>query len=363
VEKTKAMVFNSVYPCQEFVFKGDVIERVQTFKYLGILLETTSNLDNAVEHLTAASRCSLFALNCHCAELRIMDVKLRCNLFNTLIHSIANYACEVWVDSKKIEAIEVVYQGFLKSLFRVRKTTSTSIVLAEFGKFPFEHFAWGQVLLYYNRVSTIIKDRILGKAWEAQLIMLAVGKKCWAGSVKKWLLKNKPEEVAGSLLPIPSSLETAPPGFPHTMLNVKRVKHNMRLAFIEKLFTNRKIGTVVQTRYLRFKVMSYESESYMCDISCVQLRKALARFRCDNSQFEVVLGAWKGLPYVERLCQGYNLGKVEDEKHLLLVCPSTQKVKERFCLTLPLTHTSTFAELMQTMNTIALAKFVTCLLY
>jgi hypothetical protein len=119
VENTKAMVFNSVDPCQKFVFKGDAIERVQTFKYLGILLETTLNLDNAVEHITVASRCSLFALNRRCAELHIMDVKLRYNLFNTLVHSIASYACEVWVDSKKIEAIEVVYQRFFKSLLGV----------------------------------------------------------------------------------------------------------------------------------------------------------------------------------------------------------------------------------------------------
>jgi hypothetical protein len=60
-----------------------------------------------------------------------------------------------------------------------------------------------------------------------------------------------------------------PPGFPHTMLNVKRVKENMRLAFIEKLFTNREIRTSVQTRYLCFKGMSYESEGYLCDIKCV----------------------------------------------------------------------------------------------
>jgi len=52
----------------------------------------------------------------------------------------------------------------------------------------------------------------------------------------------------------------------------------MRLAFIEKFFTNRKIGTSVETRYLCFKGMSYESERYLCDINCVQLRKALARF-------------------------------------------------------------------------------------
>jgi hypothetical protein len=363
VEKTKAMVFNSVDPCQEFVFKGDAIESVQTFKYLGILLETTPNLDSAMEHLSAASRHSLFALNRHCAELCIMDVKLHCDLFNTLVHSTTSYACEIWVDSRKIEAIEVVYRGFLKSLLGVRKTTNTSIILVEFGKFPFEHFAWGQALLYYNRVSTITKNRILGKAWEAQLIMLGAGKKCWVGSVKKWLFKNQPQEMAGYLLPIQLSLETTPLGFPHTMLSVKKVNHNMRLVFMEKLFTNCEIGTNVLTRYLHFKGMSYESESYLCDISCVQLWKALARFRCGNSQLEVMLGAWKGLPYVERLCRGYDLGKVEDEEHLFLVCPSTQKVRERFCLALTFIHISTLVELMQTTNTVARTKFVACSQY
>jgi len=111
------------------VFEGDVIERVQTFKYLRILFETTLNLDSAVEHLAALSRHLLFALNRRCAELRIMDVKLRCDLFNTLVCSTISYACEVWVDSKKIKAIEVVYGGFLRSLVGVRKTTNTSIVL------------------------------------------------------------------------------------------------------------------------------------------------------------------------------------------------------------------------------------------
>jgi hypothetical protein len=78
------MVFNFVDPCQKFMFKGDVIECVQTFKYLRILFETTLNLDNTVEHLAVASRRLLFALNHRYVKLRIMDVKLRCDLFNTL---------------------------------------------------------------------------------------------------------------------------------------------------------------------------------------------------------------------------------------------------------------------------------------
>ncbi len=88
---------------------------------MGILFETTSNLDNAVEHLPIVSRRSLFALNRRYAELHIMDIKLRYDLFNTLVCSISSYACEVWVDSKKIEVIEMVYRGFLKSLLRCEK--------------------------------------------------------------------------------------------------------------------------------------------------------------------------------------------------------------------------------------------------
>jgi hypothetical protein len=63
-------------------------------------------------------------------------------------------------------------------------------------------------------------------------------------------------------------------------------------------------------------------------------------------QLEVMLGTWKGVPYTKRLCRGCDLGKVEDEEHLLLVYPNTQKVREHFCSALPFTHTSTLVELM-----------------
>jgi len=139
VKKTKVMVFNSADPCQKFVFEGDIIEHVQTFKYLGILFKTTSNLDSVVEHLAATSRRLLFALNRRCVKLRIMDIKLRYDLFNTLARSTASYAYEVWLDSKKLKAIEIMYRGFFKYLLMVQITTSTSIVLAKFSKFPFEH--------------------------------------------------------------------------------------------------------------------------------------------------------------------------------------------------------------------------------
>jgi hypothetical protein len=74
-------------------------------------------------------------------------------------------------------------------------------MLLEFGKFSFEHSTWGQMLLYYNLVNMVIKDDILGKAWETQFTMFNVGKKYWARFVKKWLLQNQPQEVI-SFLPL-----------------------------------------------------------------------------------------------------------------------------------------------------------------
>jgi len=50
-----------------------------------------------------------------------MDVKLHYDLFNMLVHSTTSYACEVWVESKKIEAIEIVYEGFFKSCLGCEK--------------------------------------------------------------------------------------------------------------------------------------------------------------------------------------------------------------------------------------------------
>jgi hypothetical protein len=72
----------------------------------------------------------------------------------------------------------------------------------------------------------------------------------------------------------------------------------------------------------------------------------MARFWCGNMQLEVVLGVWKDVKYVERLCQGCDLGKVEDEEHLLLFWSNTQKIRECFCLTLPFTHTGILVEFM-----------------
>jgi hypothetical protein len=53
-----------------------------------------------------------------------------------------SYGCEVWLDHMVREQLEVVHRAFLKSSLRVNTTTSSYIMLAEFGRFPLEIFWW-----------------------------------------------------------------------------------------------------------------------------------------------------------------------------------------------------------------------------
>jgi hypothetical protein len=47
-----------------------------------------------------------------------------------------------WLDHIAREQLEVVHRAFLKSLLGVNTTTSSYVVLAEFGRFPLAIFWW-----------------------------------------------------------------------------------------------------------------------------------------------------------------------------------------------------------------------------
>ncbi len=204
--------------------------------------------------------------------------------------------------------------------------------------------------------------------------MLDIGKKCWARSMKKWLLQNQPQEVASFLPPVQPPLETTPqfgvtrvfqagttqpllgmvfgtthihptrlarvrgwaenqvlwcnahnvrvgaqttklttlqlvqligakstigglinqeakapppPSFPHTMLNVEKVKDNMQLAFIENLFTNHEIETNVQTKYLRYRTKTKATCVTSNVFSCRKLWPSFGVAACNMRQCQV----------------------------------------------------------------------------
>ncbi len=113
---------------------------------------------------------AVLALRCRCAELRIFDPALQCQLFDALVKPVLSYGCEVWSNHMACERLEVVHRAFLKSSLGVNTTTSSYVVLAEFGRFPLEIFWWQQTMRFLSRVSSEVDlDHMLRLTYDVQL--------------------------------------------------------------------------------------------------------------------------------------------------------------------------------------------------
>jgi hypothetical protein len=78
---------------------------------------------------------------------------------------------------------------------------------------------------------------------------------------------------------------------------------------------------------------SYAHQSYLQAITNAQLRQSLSRFRCSNHRLEVECGRHakpESVPRGDRVCHLCPLGAVEDEDHLLLVCPTHHDIRCKF---------------------------------
>ncbi len=112
---------------------------------------------------------------------------------------------------------------------------------------------------------------------------------------------------------------------------------------------------------------SYAHQSYLRVITNVQLRQSLSRFRCSNHHLEVECGRHakpESVPRRDRVCHLCSLGALEDEDHMLLVCPTHHDIHCKFGQQLgkQLTPCNLLPELMHSATHKAVALYlVSCL--
>ena len=176
LSKTKVVVFeHRQSDVPDFVLNGAVVERVESYKYLGFVVHATKAMTFGTSFLVAAARKAMFAMRRRCALLGIRDPAMQCKLFDTLVLPILSYACddtlvlpilsyacEIWAVNPNVgEAAEVLHRSFLKHLLGIRTCTANEIVLAEFGRFPLQVRFWQQILRYHHRVVALDKSRLV----------------------------------------------------------------------------------------------------------------------------------------------------------------------------------------------------------
>jgi hypothetical protein len=289
----------------------------------------TKGMQAAIQWLAMSGKKAVFALRRKCAELRIFDPALQCQLFDALVKPLLSYGCEVWLDHMAREQLEVVHRAFLKSSLRVNTTTSSYVVIAEFGRFPLEIFWWQQTMRFLSRVSSKIDlDRMLMLAYDVQLQLLVARRKVLPGNQS--VVGRKSRLPACWLAQVDERLSTY-----NLCIDCNQLPPCARLKQLaeRQYIVHHQVAAANSSRVRAYMGLNssaqYGYKEYLSRVDNAQLRRSLAHFRCVNHKLQIELGRQVKpvkVPVQLRYCKLCNLGAIEDEDHFLLVCPTYQSV-------------------------------------
>lgn len=310
------------------------INQVDEFKYLGVLLHATKGLSPALEFLCKAARRAMFGVQSRCQQLHIHDPVLKCKLFDTLVKPILSYCCEVWSSmacKTALDSLERLEIGFLKVLLGVQVHTKTLHVLAEFGRYPL-HLTWHkQAANCLRRLETMSPDRLLKQAFLAD---------CRLPDNVSWRARLV-NQLGDSLVSAPSDDNQD-----LQMFDMPRA----RAAFASQIQTD----SSSKTKMYKDIKADYVCEPYIQQCHNRHLRRIVAQFRTGSHWLHIETGRHKNTAKEERSCplcakrrviNDQNIpaeqfdsfdsdeeaaDPIEDEHHVVLMCPSYAYVRTLF---------------------------------
>jgi len=163
--KTKYMILSRKIHNQTELAVGQMrFERVETFKYLGVGLDTTNGGHNEVQRrITAANRC--FGMLRPLFKSRIISKKSKITMYKVLVRPIALYACEVWPSTKTDEKKLAIFERkVLRQIYGAKKNEETN---------EFERRTNDDLYELYNQLDivAVMKSKRIGWAghvWHAE---------------------------------------------------------------------------------------------------------------------------------------------------------------------------------------------------
>lgn len=133
-----------------FQFKGDSIEVVDSYKYLGVTMSSNGGFRTCQDQLCQRGKRAMYSLIAMCRKFDL-PIDLQLDLFDAMVMPIIMYGCEIW-GYKIIKDVENIQVTFLKNVLGVRKTTCNSMVYGELGKFPVNIHVKYRMLSYWMRI-------------------------------------------------------------------------------------------------------------------------------------------------------------------------------------------------------------------
>ena len=208
VSKTKVMIFNpqgrgsSKFPHVKFYCNGTIVDKCDTYKYLGLIFHPSGSVIPAIKELLIKANRAYFSVSNIFYENERFKVDQAINLFQTLISPIALYGAEYWsvlsLSAKSFQSKfnllkswenfipETLFQRFSRLLLGTHKKTSRLCVMGELGTYPWLIKSLSLTFSYkWSLLNNKDKNSLIYKAVKEMSQMDKSGIDCWLSRVEQ----------------------------------------------------------------------------------------------------------------------------------------------------------------------------------
>ena len=313
--KTKVMIIGK-NEGERFTFNENEIEICEQYNYLGVIFNQIQRSNgncfrDMMDNVPKKAMKTIFAVMKKCKSIGKLTPKIAITLFDTYVLPILEYGCEIWSKGELHQSVEAVQLKFLKMMLGVKNNTATVAIYAETGRFPLYLRQKVRIVKYWIRLERLKDNTIVKTVFNMLKKLDNLGYKTWFSNVRN-ILEACGQEQYILVSPLNIHQENA------CILAVKEFFYGNFINECISAFTS---FPVLRT-YKGFK-LEFKLEQYLIDIKDFKLRKMISKFRLSSHTLQIEKGR-HCKPVIDvhlRTCNNCDLNVIEDEPHMLLVCP------------------------------------------
>ena len=330
ITKTKIMVAFKTKVNVSWEIYGKKLEVVNSFCYLGIVIDRTGSFSKAIDRLYVKANRAYFAIRSRISFYTGANVSTLCKLFDTMIKPILLYGSELWgVYNWRISTDECIKESllshsmpyeklhsrFCKQTLGMSKNSSSFMSMSELGRIGLSYNIVQSTYKYWQHLLKSDKDSLCFKALCENILLDKKGLSSYYGRIKGLFKTLKVDKFIE-----PTCSDSG------VSVNSKILSNKFSefysSHFYERLQVNEKYKF-----YKSFKHF-YIKESYLNFIHNPELRKCLSKIRCGDNYLPINYFRYKSLNVSDKcfLCKV----KRGDEMHALLECSNLTELRIDF---------------------------------
>lgn len=309
--KTKAMVFRKSVNCRKtrvtVTYGGEILEQVESYKYLGITIDETLSFRACLEELNSSASRAFGAVVNKVRTHGNIGYKSYDRIIHSCVFSILDYGSEV-IGMRSYRGLEDIQNRAARYFLGVNRFCPLPCLSLEMGWLSGQRRKHACVLKYYNRLLKMEDDRLPKRVY----LNTRTNSESWAMQVKSLMDDLILGHYWDSESPIPSDV--------------------LRLMIREKCKEELMQAVDGKTKLRTYKTLCVplQPSSHVRSYLERPYRSLISQLKCGVLHLRIETGRFIHEKVEERVCVLCDADQIENEFHFIFDCSAY--AQERACL-------------------------------